>query len=293
MNSKSMSSRSKGILAVIISATIFGSMPLMAKVVYESGGNPVSLTFYRFFLILPFLYLLIKGNKEETLWITKEELKKIVLVGTSGYGATALLLYLSYNYIPSGMATTLHFIYPVFVILGCILFFKEKPSIIKIIAVILCILGVMMFYDPTGDINFTGIFLAFASSITFAFYTVYLDKSGLKQMSTIKLTFYLCLIASIMMLIFSIVTKTFTIDMKPLGWLMALFLSLSVGFGVNLFQIGIKIVGPQTTAILSTFEPITSVIIGVLLLNENFGIKTIFGVGLILLAVIIISIFEK
>lgn len=44
-----MSSKSKGILAVIISATIFGSMPLMAKVVYESGGNPVSLTFYRFF----------------------------------------------------------------------------------------------------------------------------------------------------------------------------------------------------------------------------------------------------
>lgn len=288
-----MSIKSKGILAVIISATIFGSMPLMAKIVYEAGGNAISLTFYRFLLILPFLYLLIKRNEKETIKITKEELKKIAFVGTLGYGATALLLYLSYNYIPSGMATTIHFIYPVFVILGCILFFREKPSIIKIIAVILCLLGVLMFYDGNGEINFLGIFLSFASSITFAFYTVYLDKSGLKQISTIKLTFYLCLIASIMMLIFSIVTRTFTINMKLIGWIMTLFLSLSVGLGVNFFQMGIKIVGPQSTSILSTFEPITSVIIGVLILNESFGIKTLLGIGLILLAVILISIFDK
>lgn len=288
-----MNTKYKGILAVIISATIFGSMPLMAKIVYQAGGNAISLTFYRFLLILPVLYLLIKRNDKETLKIEKDEFKKIALVATLGYGATALLLYLSYNFIPSGMATTIHFIYPVFVIIGCILFFKEKPSIVKIIAVVLCVLGVIMFYDGNGDINFTGIFLSFASSITFAFYTVYIDKSGLKKMNTMKLTFYLCIIAAAMMLIFSIVTKTFTIKMEPIGWLMAILLSLSVGLGVNLFQIGIKTVGPQNTSILSTFEPITSVIIGVFLLDESFGIKTFFGIGLILVAVIIVSVFEK
>lgn len=288
-----MNTKSKGILAVILSGTIFGSMPLMAKIVYEAGGNAVSLTFYRFLLILPFLYLLIKQNKNETLMITKEEFKKIALVGTLGYGATALLLYLSYNYIPSGMATTIHFIYPVFVILGCILFLKEKTTLVKVVAVIFCIIGVFMFYDGDGNINFTGIILSFASSITFAFYTVYIDKSGLKKMNTMKLTFYLCIIASIMMFFFSIITKTFTIDIKPIGWLITLLLSLSVGLGVNLFQIGIKTVGPQSTSILSTFEPITSVVIGVLILNESFGIKTILGSGLILIAVILISIFDK
>ncbi|MBU5256599.1 DMT family transporter [Tissierella praeacuta] len=288
-----MNTKLKGIFSVMISAIIFGSMPLMAKIVFNEGGNPTSLAFYRFLLIIPFLYILIKRNKEETLKITKEEFKKIILVGTIGYGATALLLYLSYNYIPSGMATTIHFVYPVFVILGCILFFKEKPNIIKIISVILCVLGVLMFYDGNGNINFMGIFLAFASSITFAFYTIYLDKSGLKEMNTVKLTFYLCSIAAVMMFIFSIITKTFTIHMKPLGWLMSLFLSLSVGLGVNLFQIGIKIVGPQSTSILSTFEPITSVIIGVLILNESFGIRTFIGIGAILIAVILISIFDK
>lgn len=288
-----MSTKFKGVLAVIFSGAIFGSMPLMAKIVYEAGGNAVSLTFYRFLLILPFLYILIKKNKNETVKITKEEFKKIILVGTLGYGATALLLYLSYNYIPSGMATTIHFIYPVFVILGCILFFKEKTSMTKIIAVILCILGVFMFYNGDGSINFTGIILSFSSSITFAFYTVYIDKSGLKKMNTIKLTFYLCIIASIMMFLFSILTNTFVINMKPIGWLITVILSLFVGLGANLFQVGIKTVGPQSTSILSTFEPITSVIIGVLILNEKFGIKTILGSGLILIAVLLISVFDK
>lgn len=288
-----MSTKSKGILAVILSGAIFGSMPLMAKFVYEAGGNAVSLTFYRFLLILPFLYILLKQNNNETLKITKQEFKKILLVSTLGYGSTPLLLYSSYNYIPSGMATTIHFIYPVFVILGCILFFKEKTNMIKIIAVTLCILGVFMFYKGDGSINFTGIFLSFASSITFAFYTVYIDKSGLKKMNTVKLIFYLCMMASVMILLFSIATNTFVINIKPAGWLFTIILSLSVGLGAVLFQIGIKTVGPQSTSILSTFEPITSVIIGVLILNESFGIKTVLGSGLILIAVILISVFDK
>ncbi|MBU5426033.1 hypothetical protein KQI41_06350 [Tissierella pigra] len=75
-----MNTKSKGILAVIVSATIFGSMPLMAKFVYESGGNATSLAFLRFLLILPFLYLLIKKDGKETLKIEKEEFKKITLV---------------------------------------------------------------------------------------------------------------------------------------------------------------------------------------------------------------------
>ena len=74
---------------------------------------------------------------------------------------------------------------------------------------------------------------------------------------------------------------------------MIIILSLSVGFGTSLFQFGIKTVGPESTSILSTFEPITSVIIGVLILNEIFGIKTIIGSALILIAVILISIFDK
>ena len=286
--------KQKGVLAVIISAIIFGSMPLMAKIVYEQGSNPISLVFYRFLFVLPFLYLLTKRDKNETLKITEEELKKIIIVSTFGYAATALLLFMSYNYIPSGMATTIHFTYPIFVILGCIMFFKEKTSIIKIISVILCVSGIMAFYDGDGKVDLMGIGLAFTSGITYAFYTIYIDKSGLKKMNTFKLTFYLCLVSSIMVFIFGIITKSLIINIKPIGWIISLLLALLAGLGgVTLYQIGIKTIGPQNTSILSTFEPITSIVLSVLILNEPFTIKTAIGIVLILAAVILVSIFEK
>ncbi len=113
-------------------------------------------------------------------------------------------------------------------------------------------------------------------------------------MNTFKLTFYLCLISSIMVFIFGIITKSLIINIKPIGWIISLLLALLAGLGgVTLYQIGIKTIGPQNTSILSTFEPITSIVLSVLILNEPFTIKTAIGIVLILAAVILVSIFEK
>lgn len=288
-----MRTKSKGVLAVIISATIFGIMPIMANFVYKSGGNPIGLSFYRFLFVLPFLFFVIKRDESIDLYVTKEELKGIVLVGVLGYGSTALLLFLSYSYIPAGIASTIHFIYPAFVILGSILFFKGRTNLIKLISVVFSILGVIMFCDTSANINFIGVAFAFLSSITFAFYTIYVDKSLLRNINTIKLTFYLCLIACIMMFVFSLITGNLILEMNPVGWLMILVLSISVAYALSLFQIGIKIIGSQRASILSTFEPITSVLLGILLLDESFGIRTLFGIIFILVSVILISLFDK
>lgn len=289
-----MSNRTRGFVAVIISAVIFGCMPLMAKYTYSQGSNPLSTTFYRFFLPLPALFLLVKSNKNVSVSISFDELKKVAIAAIFGFGATALLLFMSYNYIPSGMATTIHFIYPVFVIVGCILFFKEKPSIVKIISAALCVVGIVMFYDKEGQINIVGMALAFASGITFSFYTVYLDKSGLKEMNNFKLTFYLCSVSSVMLLIFSVVSGSFTYAVTLSGWAMLLGLALLVSLGaVCLFQLGVKVIGPQNTAILSTFEPITSIVIGVFIFRESFGLRTFLGVVMILSAITLVSVLDK
>ena len=288
-----MRTKSKGVLAVIISATIFGIMPIMANFVYKNGGNPIGLSFYRFLFVLPFLFFVIKRDESIDLYLTKEELKGIIFVGVLGYGSTALLLFLSYSYIPAGIASTIHFIYPAFVILGSILFFKGRTNLIKLISVVFSILGVIMFCDTSANINFIGVAFAFISSITFAFYTIYVDKSLLRNINTIKLTFYLCLIACIMMFVFSLITGNLILKMNPAAWLMILVLSISVAYALSLFQIGIKIIGSQRASILSTFEPITSVLLGILLLDESFGIRTLFGIIFILVSVILISLFDK
>ena len=289
-----MNNKYKGILAVLVSAVIFGSMPLIARIVYAENGNALSLTLNRFLLSIPVLYFLIRKKGNENIKITKKELKKISLVGTFGYCSTALLLYTSYNYISTGTATTLHFVYPVLVILGGVVFFKDKPNAIKITSVILCVLGIFMFYNGDSQINIKGILIAFASGVTYSFYILYIEKSELKNMGTFKLTFYLSLISSVIMFIVCAITGKLALNMTYLGWILSLVLSVSVTLGgVCLFQEGIKLIGSQSTAVLSTFEPITSILVGILIFNEGFNFRTILGFIFIIIATLLIAVFEK
>ena len=284
-----MNTRTKGILATMASAAFFGFIPLFVKTICAGGGNTVSAAFYRFFLSLPVLYLYLR-SQGVSMKITGKQLAKITLITMFGYGGTAVLLFSSYNFIPSGMSTTIHFMYPVFTILGCMIFLKEKVSSLKILCVALCFGGVLLFYNSEGGGNLPGMGLAFVSGITYAFYTIYLGKSGLQEMGSLKLIFYMNAVAAAMILVMALLTEQFTVQLTPLAWGTAIFFASATSLiGVLGYQIGVRYIGPQSAAILSTFEPITSVIIGILVYQETFTPRTILGCLCILASVVIVA----
>lgn len=282
-----------GYLAVIISGIIFGCMPLLAKIVFNNGGNPINLVFWRFFISIFPLYIILKRNKNVSLMISKMEIKQVIILGVFGLSATTVTLFLSYNYISTGMATTLHFVYPIFVIIGYSVFYKEKISPIKLISVVLCTLGIFLLYDGNSSASIIGIIYALLSGVIYAFYVLYIDKSGLKTMNPIKLTMYLSIVGSFAMLIFSLASGSFTMKLNLTGWLFTIILSIVVSLGgVSLLSVGIKLIGPQSSSILSTLEPITSVVIGAAIFEEVLGLRGIIACGLILISVILITVFD-
>ena len=135
-----MSKRTVGVAAVIISAVVFGFLPLCVTYLKGEGGTTLSVAFCRFFLsLLPiFIYLKVK---KIPLAVTKKQFAQLVLITVAGYGGTALLLFFSYSYIPTGMATTLHFCYPVMVIVFSAVFLREKIKPLKILCVSMCMIG--------------------------------------------------------------------------------------------------------------------------------------------------------
>ena len=277
-----MNTRTKGLLATMISAVFFGFIPLFVKTICAGGGNSVSAAFYRFFLSVPVLYIYLKAQGI-SMRITRTEFAKIALITIFGYGGTAVLLFSSYNFIPSGMSTTIHFMYPVFTILGCMIFFKEKVSPLKLLCVVLCFGGILLFYNGESGGSVLGMALSFLSGVTYAFYTIYLEKSGLQKMENLKLIFYMNTVAAAMILVMALLTAQFTLRLTPLAWGTAVF------FATATYQIGVKCIGPQNAAILSTFEPITSVIVGVLVYREAFSARTLLGCLCVLSAVVIVA----
>ena len=284
-----MNTRTKGLLATMISAGFFGFIPLFVKTICAGGGNSVSAAFYRFFLSVPLLYIYLKAQGI-SMRITRTEFAKIALITIFGYGGTAVLLFSSYNFIPSGMSTTIHFMYPVFTILGCMIFFKEKVSPLKLLCVALCFGGILLFYNGESGGSVLGMALSFLSGVTYAFYTIYLEKSGLQKMENLKLIFYMNTVAAAMILVMALLTAQFTLRLTPLAWGTAVFFATATSLiGVLGYQIGVKCIGPQNAAILSTFEPITSVIVGVLVYREAFSARTLLGCLCVLSAVVIVA----
>ena len=157
----------KGYIFVIMSAVIFGLMPLMAKFIYAEGVNPPTLVFLRNIISVPILAALTLLTKN-SIKVQLSALPKIALIAIMGCSLTPLLLLYSYNYIPSGTATVFHFVYPAVTLVGEFVFLKAKIKWGHILSVIFCVVGIALFYNTNDKVNFTGGFLALLSGFTYA-----------------------------------------------------------------------------------------------------------------------------
>lgn len=290
-----MNSKVKGIGATLLSAIYFGFVPLLMKTVYAGGGNSFTAAFLRFAFSIPVLFVVLK-IKGVDLRITREELKHFFIITAFGYAGTTLLVFTAYNYIPTGMTTTIHFLYPTFTVAGLMIFYREKIKASKIFCVILCLIGIIMFYNGgEGHASLIGILLALCSSMTYAFYTIFLGKSEvLRDIEPMKRLFYMHIIGAMIMLAIGLISGNLNFHMTPLSWgVMALTANLTAFVGALLYQIGVKYIGAESTAMLSTFEPITSVIVGILVYGEPMTVRIFIGCAAIIVSTLIIARTES
>lgn len=180
--------KTKGFFYGLISSATFGLIPLFSIPALEGSVGLDSLLFYRFSLatVLVGVIMLIK---KKDFRLQGAEIGMLFLLGAF-YAITALLLTQSYLYIPSGIATTIHFLYPVVVSLFMFLFFKDKLTLPILLAMILAIEGVYMLSageenGAEGSIRWKGFFLVLITIFTYAAYIVGMNRSRLAQMDSL------------------------------------------------------------------------------------------------------------
>ena len=275
----------KGKLFLVLSAFFYGILPVFASVAYRGGINGVTLSFLRSFISVPVLYTMIRADKK-SLHLTRKQVYDVIKLSVIGGALPIVLLYLSYNFISTGLATTLHFVYPLVIVLLSAIIYREKMSRITLCAVLLVTIGIFMFTDLNVNASKTGIIFALLSGIFYSFYVIYIDRSGLDRMDYIVLTFYIMLIMSVAIFIFGVVVGGISFDFKPISWSMATIVSLVTTLGATpLLQMGIRYEGASTAGIISSVEPITTIILGAVFLGEIIGTGQIIGGALILFGV--------
>ena len=286
------SKMAKGYIYAIISAVIYGCMPLMAKHIYADGVNAMTLVFLRNFLALPVLAVLAL-LQSKTLKVPVKAIGSISVPALFGCCVTPVLLFSSYNYIPSGTATVFHFIYPCLVVLIGLVFLRKKVQLGTLLSLLLCLGGVCLFYKPGAVFHWGGGALALGSGVTFATYVVLLSVYKNKEISGFLFTFYTALSSSVLMGLACLFTGSLALPQSLLGWGLCLLFAVGVTVGaVVLFQQGTFIIGGERASSLSTLEPITSVVVGVLFLNETVGLRDYIGAALVVAASVLIAVFD-
>lgn len=286
-----MNSKLKGTLCSIGAAVSYGLNPLGALPLYSQGINTNTVLFFRYGLAVVLLALFMLF-KRQAFAITKKETSILVALGIL-FAMSSLTLFLSFHYMGAGIACTLLFVYPVMVAVMMTVFFKEKLTIITILSIILALSGIALLYKGNdGDVlNITGVILVMISSLTYAIYIIVVNKSPLR-ISSVKLTFYVLLFGVISLIIYSLAgDQNNYIQMltTPEMWFYALILALfPTVISLLLMVVAVHEIGSTPTAIMGALEPLTAVVIGVVMFGEQLTLRMATGVLMILVAVFFI-----
>lgn len=279
----------KGYIYTALSAIIFGLMPLLTKIIIARGATSLTIPFFRVFYVTIVLFFVLKIKKID-FHLEKRDLLSVMLTSIFGSGLTIIILNESYNYVDTGIATSLHFLYPLFVAILCCFFYGEKIKKKQIISLSFALVGIICFMSK-GNGSLFGYLLAIASGLTYAFYLVKMDKTGLVKMNAFKLSFYLALFTTIEIFTMNLYMQEVVFKMDAIAYVLLLVLALSSSFlATVLLQKGVLLLGSTRASFICLLEPVTSMIVGILWLNEALT----FNKGLGGLAIIIsLIIFLK
>lgn len=274
----------KKFLDAFLSALILGFMPLLTKTLYSFGSTPLSSVFYRLLLAIPVLGFLTLRISKTNLKISLKEFFLLMLSSICFIGC-ALCLYYSYNYINSGSTTAIHYTYPILIFIATMFIKKEKPNFIEVVCITLCTIALMLFLDFSDLSKFIGVLYAFVSSIFYSTYSLIVDITILKKMENSKILFFINTFGSIFLLIFSKLTSI-PIYTGFIGfqWIFVFFFSMVLMTATFLYQRSVLKIGSKYTSIISTFEPINSLIVGFLFLQESIYITSLISIVLIIVA---------
>ncbi len=289
-----MSTFRRGFLSVLVSAVLFGLVPLIIRLTDQAGVSPYMIVMIKTPIAVIPLLIIMRAGKENTGAIPRRDWLRLALVGFLKT-ATEVLLFLSYRYISTGNATVIHFTYPLFVLFFGMLFYRERITWKNAVCFTACTAGIALLFRPGEGVSLQGFVMALASGVCFGLFTLFMEKFALvEHIGNARVTLICCLFSFVYMLPFCLAMGTFSLDLPLKSYGLIVLLTLVGGIvALMLLQEGIRCTGSRVASLVSVLEPVTSIVVGVLALGEALTAVSVVGSMLILSASILLVLFER
>ncbi|MBQ2485197.1 MAG: DMT family transporter [Muribaculaceae bacterium] len=286
------SEKRSGFILAMVSSCTFGMIPLFSLPCLNAGMSVNSMLSFRF-LVGSIGLLAVVLYWRERLAISRGELWRVTLLAAF-YVASAVTMVEGYKFMPSGVATTIQFSYPIFTPLIMFAVFRERMGWRTLLALVLAVLGVTALAQSdggSGEIQMTGVVLELLAGLTYAIYLVMVPKMKLSHLSDGALTFWIFFMSMILMGLWTMLHGD--LDATPLkdGYVLLNLVLLGLiptALSNITLILALKRIGSTLSAILGALEPLTAMCIGVLWLCEPFTLLTAAGAVAIIASVMLL-----
>lgn len=265
-----MNPTTKAYSGIILLAISWGTIPLIIR---TSDITSISLVGIRTFLGTFFLAtLLIRKNLN-----IKELIKPGLILGPLlAIHWVTMFESIELNSIAVGIG--LVFSYPLFVLL--LEFLRgNKPKSYQVFLISIGFIGLYFLLDISNINSLEGILYGLISAISLSLIIIIGEKFS-SQLGGLKVAFSQLLVASIILIKFTYESREWLIDNLSVSIFLGFFLT---GVGLTTYWYVVKIIKPIAVSTISYLEPVTGVILGAFLLNENLSSKQLIGFVLVLL----------
>ena len=280
----------KGYFLAALAAAAYGTNPAFAVPLYQEGMNPNTVLLFRYFLGIPILAL-IMAYRKISFKIDIQSIGQVAILGIL-MAVSSLTLFESYNYMNSGIASTLLFIYPVMVAIIMMFFFHEQNGPSLYICLLIMFAGLFLLVKPSDGMRLSplGCMLVMMSALTYALYIVMVNVSKrIKCIPTTKLLFYVLLFGSLLFFVNIPLGSELTLPKKGLDWVnLSALAVIPTLISLACTTAAIQIIGSTPTAILGSLEPVSAVLLSVFFLHQPISTLEIVGGCLIIIATIVV-----
>ena len=278
-----------GYAAGILAGVSYGTNPLFGKALMESGVPVMVMLFFRYGMAAVVLAMWMVLRKE-SFRAERRGLGLLVLLGLL-FAGSSITLFCSYEYIPSGLATTLVYLYPVFVAL-IMVFLRFYPSWQTWLSILATFGGILLLSAPSENvqIRIPGVLLAAGAALCYSFYLVIVNRSKrIRKVSEHTLTLYSLVSGTVLFLVIRTCQGGSMLEgvdsAADWGNLIGLAIVPTM-ISMLTLAVSTRYIGPTKTAVLGVFEPLTAILIGTILYGEPMTGKMAVGIAICVAAVV-------
>ncbi len=279
-----------GLLLASCGAVAFSGKAIIVKLAYRHGVDAVTLIMYRMLFALPLFLLLSWWAGRGKPALTARDWRTVVFLGFSGYYLASFLDFLGLQYISAGLERLILYLNPTLVLLLGAVLFKRRVSRGQMLALAVSYAGVLVVFGHEARLQGShvalGASLVFGSAVSYAIYLAYSGEE-VKKLGALRLTGLATTVACLLCIGQFVVLRPLSAALvaPTVIWLSVLNAVLCTFVPVLMVMMAIERIGATLTAQTGMIGPMSTILMGVVILGEPFNGIVAAGSALVLVGV--------